>query len=185
MYEDDREYASKRLVGTLIRNPEGRPFEVLDITEGDNDTLGAHGRILPEDVIAWYPLSEVILDPVPLGFVNSGRGMVFTCRKPMRKDWKQGLSSNSLQTYGHLRPNEVSFSQLTQPILRTYPSFARTLTDVSKRGSIAFSRDFGISTEFGDLALIYRKYVVGFVDQGQPVLHPNKIFLQQHLDEVV
>jgi hypothetical protein len=160
MYEDDREYASKRLVGTLIRNPEGRPFEVLGITEEDNDTLGAHGRILPEDVIAWYPLSEVILDPVP-------------------------LSSNSLQTYGHLRPNEVSFSQLTQPILRTYPSFARTLTDVSKRGSIAFSRDFGISTEFGDLALIYRKYVVGFVDQGQPVLHPNKIFLQQHLDEVV
>lgn len=186
MYKDDPEYAGKRLNNTLVRLKDGRPFMVLKvIASPTNGEWGVMGDVLPAGGRIWVDLDDLDLTPVPLGFVNTSEGMVFTCRKPMRKDWKQGLSLNSLVTYGHIDASNFNLSILVQTILKEYPTFTKAISLTDTRGSAAFSRDFGVSKKNGDTTLVYRKYAVGDVKGGVPMLYPNKSFLQQHLDEAV
>jgi len=185
MYYDDLDYASKRLNGTLVRLKDGTPFQVNRMEYNGDSVMGAIGYALPAKKSVWQPLSNIDLTPVPLGFVNTELGMVFTCRKPMRKDWRQGLSLNSLVTYGAIPACDMSYTTLMQPILNTYPSFKTAVGTVVKRGSVAFSRDFGLVYHDGRIGLVYRKYVVGTVKDGVATLSDDKLFLQQHLDEVI
>ena len=108
--------------------------------------------------------------------------MAFACRKPMRKDWKQGLSSNSLVLYGADK-RDFSFGLLTQSIMGVYPSYDEALsyTRKTRNRSMAFSRDFGVSEKTGSLQLVYRKYTVGEIKGDLAVLAPDKYFLEQHL----
>lgn len=185
MYDDDPDYAAKRLNGTLVRLISGTPFLVSNVSRNDDGVLGVSGRDLVSEQVSWVKLSGLNLEPVPLGFVNLSGDMVFTCRKPMRKDWKQGLSSNSLVTYGRLSASEINFKTLAQPILNQYPSYARALYDIKKRDSIAFCRDFGLSRVGLDITLVFRCYSVGKVEGNRAILNHDKAFLQQHLEEVI
>jgi hypothetical protein len=76
-------------------------------------------------------------------------------------------------------------SWLVQPIKQQYPSFLRAIQDLGKRDAIAFSREFGLSRDGKSITLHYRNYKVGEVLQERAVLAPNRIFLQQHLEEAV
>lgn len=185
MYQDDPDYASKRLNTTLVRLLDGSPFLVNKVCANDSNILGTTGTNLLTDEALWVPLSELDLEPVPLGFINLKGNMTFTCRKPMRKDWRQGLSSNSLISYGALLVGEINFKCLVQPIMNQYPSYARALADIPKFTSIAFCRDFGLVRKGGSVSLIFRKYEVGYVDGNRAILNHDKTFLQQHLEEVI
>lgn len=185
MYSDDPDYASKRLNNTLIRLKNGNPFHVSKVTHNEGGVLGAVGIDLVEVVKSWNRLDDFDLEPVPLGFVNVDGNMVFTCRKPMRKDWRQGLSANSLLTYGQIHAHDLNFKHLIQPILNQYPSYLRALEELPKRNSVAFCRDFGLVKKDKKTVLVFRKYEVGFVDEVRPVLNHDKTFLQQHLEEVI
>lgn len=184
MYYDDLEYANKRLAGTLVRDITGSPFVVssVDSIGGKFVCFGTH---LVSQQTEAVPLEKIDLTPVPLGFFNHEYRMYFSCRKPMRSDWKQGLSNKSLLIYG--TTDRFGFGVLTQPILNTYPKLNRALEILSKRvsGSVAFSRDFGIAKKDKELLLFYRKYEVGKVEKNLPVLNRDKFFLGQHLEEVV
>lgn len=180
MYFDDIEYAKKRLEGTLVRKSNGNPFHIatVELVGGQTFCIGSDFATGQSESVN---LREIDLTPVPLGFVNlPGGNAVFTCRKPMRRDWKQGLSPNSIVVYGgEGRLN--NFKPLIQPILKQYPNFATAVTNLSKRKSCAFSRDFAVERSDTGISLKYRKYVVGSIDNGRPVLDPNYFFLDQHL----
>lgn len=186
MYEDDLEYASRRLNNTLVRLSNGNPFYVNRTYLDDAAVMWHSGNNLATGEQQQVLHSDLDLEPVPLGFVNTSSDMVYVARKPMRRDWKQGLSHNSMVTYGRLRPDEINMKLLVQPIMQQYPSFTRALSSLQgKKQSVAFSRDFGISKRGEELLLIYRQHRVGVVINGEPVLDTGKIFLQQHLQEAV
>lgn len=181
MYNDNLEYAAKRLDMTLIRKANGNPFFVHGTSKA-----GARVYCVGVDQVT-QESSEIFLDdldltPVPLGFFNISGKMAFACRKPMRKDWHQGLSNNSLVLYGADK-RDFNFGALTNTIMNKFPSFGEALAyvDKTKNRSMAFSRDFGISDKTGETNLVYRKYTVGKVIKGVPVLSPDKFFLEQHL----
>ena len=185
MYEDDLEYASRRLNNTLVRTDTGKAFFVLRTYYNDAGIMVHDGDLIDEGDRITILHSKLDLEPVPLGFINVTDDMVFISRKPMRRDWKQGLSHNSINTFGRLRPDEVNIRALSQPINKTYPTFAKALSSLNKRSSMAFSRDFGLSKIDEQVVLVYRKHNVGRVVDGVPVLNDNKQFLQQHLQEAM
>lgn len=186
MYSDDIDYARKRLVSTVVRTPTGNPFYIFQIEPSDGDLrCYGHDYYIGRDVD--YPLSQVNLEPLPLGFVNLSADMAFLCRKPMRRDWRQGLSANNLVVYGNLSPRDFPYKLLNQPVLQQYPSWSVAVQKMqtTKKNSMAFSRDFGFSKHKDGISLIFRKHIVGTVADNTPRLLPDKFFLQQHLDEVM
>lgn len=186
MYEDDLDYATRRLNNTLVRLDNGEPFYISRTYLDDVGVMWHSGTNLVQGESQQVIHTSLDLEPVPLGFVNTSSDMVYVARKPMRRDWKQGLSHNSMITHGKLRPEDVNMKLLVQPIMQQYPSFARALASLQgKKNSVAFSRDFGISKRDGEIVLAYRQHRVGVVVDGQPILDPSKTFLQQHLAEVV
>lgn len=185
MYQDDLEYASRRLNNTLVRLSSGEPFFVLRTYYDDKGRMYHDGEDLIIGDRKSVPHDFLNLEPVPLGFVNVTNDMVYVARKPMRRDWRQGLSHNSIVTYGRLRPEEINMKMLTQPIVMSYPTFNKALSSMGKRSSMAFSRDFGLSKHPDGMKIIYRKHVVGEVVDGSPCLLPSTSFLQQHLQEAI
>lgn len=181
MYYDDVEYAAKRLDKSLVRKADGHPFFVHHTQKEGKKIIctGTDFSTLEDENIS---LEDINLTPVPLGFFNLGGKMIFACRKPMRKDWKQGLSVNSLVLYGADK-RDFSFSFLTHAIMGVYPTYqdAITYTRKTRNRSMAFSRDFGISSKGDSISLIYRKYIVGEIKGDVAVLNPDKYFLEQHL----
>jgi hypothetical protein len=121
MYADDPDYASKRLNNTLVRLLNGDLFHVYRVAASDIGAIGVSGTNYISGNKMWVPLDDLDLEPIPLGFVNVDNNMVFTCRKPMRKDWRQGLSQNSLLTYGHISGHDLNFKLLVQPVTNQYP----------------------------------------------------------------
>lgn len=185
MYEDDIDYAIRRLNNTLVRTEDGHPFYITS-TFWDEDMRMKHkgqDMVTGERREAFH--NSLNLEPVPLGFINTDRGMVFVARKPMRRDWRQGLSHNSLVTFGKYLPEEVNLKWLCQPILQNYPTLQRAIEQVDKKGSVAFSREFGLSAANGGVQLFYRQYPVGQLVNDKPILAQNKEFLQQHLEEAM
>lgn len=170
--------------GTLIRKIDGTPFLVSSVERQGGDVVCV-GSTLPNEDFEIVPLRDVDLTPVPLGFCNIGTKMVFACRKPMRRDYKQGLSRQNLVTYG--AEGTVGFKNLTDTILNIYPKVDEVVKYLSPKssGSRAFSRDFGLSKKDGLINLCYRKYVVGKVEDKVLVLNRDKYFLEQHLSESV
>jgi hypothetical protein len=186
MYEDDLDYATRRLNNTLVRLVNGDPFYISRTYLDDVGVMWHSGTNLAQGESQQVLHTSLNLEPVPLGFVNTTSDMVYVARKPMRRDWKQGLSHNSMVTYGRLRPDEVNMKLLVQPIMQQYPSFSRALSSLKgKKNSIAFSRDFGLKKQGEDIFLVFRQHRVGVIINDEPVLDPGKIFLQQHLQEAV
>lgn len=183
MYYDDPEYAARRLNGTLVRHINGNPFFVSEVFR-EGDTLMCRGEDYVKGTPESYDLREIDLTPVPLGYVNiTGGKAVYVSRKPMRRDWRQGLSPVSLVVHGD-GGKFSNFKLLMQPILKQYPSFAKCLEGIGKRNTFAFSRDFALANREGVTRIMYHQYEVGTVQEGgRVVLDPSKFFLEQHLAE--
>lgn len=186
MYYDDLDYARKRLDGTLVNTNGGEPFLVDNITIDGSGTMVCYGTNLSSDTVETVNLSDIDLSPVKLGFVNIGGRMIYACRKPMRKDWKQGLSLNTLIVYGGDK-RDLGLRGLTKTVMGVYPSFGDCVSYVrkTKNRSMAFSRDFGLSDKGGVTTLMYRKYDVGKLVGDLLVLNPQSFFLEQHLAEAL
>lgn len=184
MYEDDIDYAAKRLNETLVRKVDGSPFQIRTTGRDDEGRLIHNGLNYTNNRLETVRHDEILLEPVQLGFVNTRSSMLFVCRKPMRKDWRQGLSSTSLVYYGNFGRGDFNMKLLVQPITNQYPSYETALDMLDKKQSVAFSRDFGLAG--GDeTTLVYRKYAVGKIMGKLPVLNKNSFFLQQHLEEAI
>lgn len=185
MYYDDIEYASRRLTSTLVRKANGAPFYVIAVTKIKSDTICSGSNTLTNS-IEDVNLREIDLTPVPLGFVNYEGQMGYACRRPMRKDWKQGLSQTSLNVYG-IDKRRLNLVSLSDTVLGKYPTLKDSIEHVklTRGAAMAFSRDFGLTNSGKEIELIYRKYPVGKLVDQTLVLNPDKFFLEQHLTEAM
>ncbi len=188
MYHDDIEYAAKRLSNTMLCLRTGMPFIISHVEKVGSRTK-IRGYAYPS-ADANPDESEVDLDdldltPVPLGNVNIKDKCYFAARKPMRKDWCQGLSKNALLVQDIVNKKVISlnFSNLVPTVLGQYPKFNHLVALKAFRGHQAFSRDFSLLMDKDGTTLYYRFYKVGDVKGGIPFLTPDKLFLREHLQE--
>jgi hypothetical protein len=186
MYYNDFHYADKRLSGTFIQLVDKTPFYIDCLHKSEVKGIVVKGyRITEEDQKEnSVLLEEVDLTPVVLGNFTHKNLCYHASRRPMRKDWKQGLSKNSLIVFpvGHKKNIDVSFSMLVNTVLNKYPTFQEAL---ERKSSVAFSRDFSIFVEKTFTRLYYRNYLVGDILDKTPILHSTKTFLREHLEEVI
>lgn len=174
MMYDNLEYAKRRLEQTVVLDINGSPiyveeikedwsFKVLDLKTNKRKTM---------------EVDKVTLDPPPLGFVNFSEHCYYFCRKPMRKDWRQGISKTNLFTKNS---NDYVFPiGLTKTFVGEYPKYENVLDNINKGivSSQAFCRDFAI---YGEI-LLYRFDNVGHIVSNYPVLFDKTSYLQQSLD---
>lgn len=173
MYEDDVEYADGRLRGTIVR-VDCEPVFVNEVISVKGE-VHIQGFYLADRSEVSTPITNVNLEPVPLGYVNTFFGARYLCRRPIRNDWRQGLRDyNCVNERGENVLNEVPLENLRETILGIYPSFDLAVRDNSGK-SIAFSRNFALTK---DKTLLYKGKPVGVKD----ILAPTHSYLSRHLE---
>lgn len=184
MIYNDRDYAAQRLHNTIIR--EGKtPVLIIDIPPAGSCSVLKLSTNRERKVD--YNLLD--MTPVPLGFINYDDTCFFAVRKPMRRDWRQGLRSNNFFScspdYRYLTIDKGMYKQLAKTIEGDYPSFTRALNIVHGGFTrfVAFSRGFCISNE--DELFYKAKFKVGGIKNGVPVLARKFNYLDRVLKESV
>ena len=64
MYEDDPEYAARRLNNTLVRKANGNPFYITRTTVSEDGVLTHRGEDFVTDEAEYVPHSSLDLEPV-------------------------------------------------------------------------------------------------------------------------
>lgn len=183
-YGDDYEYASRRLRDTVILHNTKGPCLVRNLF---NDIKKISVEYIPllekGENLCVDNLSEFDLEPPKLGNVNSRYlHCDYVARKPMRKDWRQGISSNQMVVVSSRRsPRDYSWKEYAKTFVGDYPRFDECLSVVIKGGGIAFSRDFSLQSEGANISLHYRQHLVGRVEKNTPILEHKFFFLSEQL----
>ncbi len=176
MYGKDWRYAQTRLVGSIVRHGES-PVMVHDV--------GSSGAVVTElgrdDKPFKVKLEELNVKPVSLGFSNAEGEASYICRVPKRRDWRQGVRTNSMKSFG-LPPQVVGYAAISKTIRNVYPNYDSCLRRVRERGgSWAWHRHWALT---GNSEVLYKcRQVVGSITSGQPVLDEKFQHLQEYLEE--
>lgn len=140
-------------------------------------------------------VAELDLDPshLPLGYVMADGKVYMTSRKPCRK-YKQGLTSENFHVKEVLS-KEVVKARPRPELAPHSKAVARTMTgqfpDVGtafqrvRAGQskvMPFSREWAVGDEGGELCIIYRGEVVGYVTANSVKLLPEKFYLKESLE---
>jgi hypothetical protein len=179
MYKDNIEYARQRLLGTVVRH-NNEPFIVskIGIT---GVVLGAYLTNALEPV--QVDLDDLNLEPVPLGYVNYNNSSYYVVRKPMRRDWRQGLRMANIAFIGPAGFHDLPHKSIRKTILGEYPKIEAAVAKL--RGGvdkIAFSRHFALTS---NLDLEYKgNCLVGKYDKVFTLEEPFK-YLTEHLMETI
>lgn len=151
---DCEEYASSRLVGTLVLH-EDKAVKVLSVG-GSLTCLVCYVAGEEEGEQFRVDLSELSLKSPALGFVNFGNRCGYLVRKPMRHDWRQGVRPNSVQD---LHRGNVTFSTIGKCMEGVFPTFKEALVRIEDGvPEVAISRDFSIVRRGGVLRVKYKWY---------------------------
>lgn len=188
MKYDSWDYARQRLDGTVVRangkvtylqHIDGWIFHLRNIEDGGD--------------IEQHDIRNVAMDlnPVPLGYVNSGTRSYYLTRQPVRR-WKQGLASDSIYVIGakdgiHVNLGRLIVSKdLAKCINNDYPSVAKAYHMI-RHGyhDVAFHREFSLSNLRGKRLLNYKGKSVGYIDDDGLKLNKKFEFLKETLEEAV
>jgi hypothetical protein len=184
MYNDNVEYASQRLAGTIVRVGEV-PVYVSSVFETRQEGILCKIQELQdtEDDSKFVSVDNLNLEPVPLGYVNYGPSSYYMVRKPMRNDWRQGLRRGNSAFIGDEGFYELPHQELNQTILGKYPKVKDALALVKTRikDKVAFSRDFAVGY---DKTLHYKGRRVGTFDK-QMTLDKKYFYLNEYLQETL
>lgn len=195
MYGKDFQYASTRIVNTIVRiAASGDPVYVhsVDRANGlcqvtaigklnaDNDFVGGADKQL------MITLDELNVQPVSLGYVNFNANAFYLERMPIRHGPNnQGLNNENCNSTG---PRLYGFplKELVKCIKGDYPSFESAVKNTvakKKTGNdkiIAFHRHWAVR---GGVALLYKNLLlVGSINEGKPVLHKDYLYLKEKLE---
>jgi len=158
MYGDDWKYAGTRLNGTIVRTKDGVPVEVIRCSQD-----GAAIQELLSDRAYMVQLGDLDVSPVPLGYALTDDGLRYVVRKPMRRDWRQGLRSNNyafIDEVGRVTKNEkVSRKDLANCILGNYQTASECVKATEILPHAVFNRRWAIAKG----SLLYKNMVVGLV----------------------
>lgn len=177
MYGDDWEYADSRLRGSIVMF-EGNPVHVRVVGPGMLAEVSPLSDIEDRSVVDAHKLN---LKPVPLGYVNLRGTASYLMRKPMRRDYKQGLRYENFLSIGEVSHTNVTLKKLGEVIVGKYPTYAaclKAITDGRAR-SMAWCREWAIS----DCGLLHKGMLVGEVVEGRYELGPTFTYLKESLEE--
>lgn len=122
---------------------------------------------------------------VPLGYVNTERGAIYSFRQPHRK-YKQGVSKDCFRLQGKSSTGDVFNDQgMYDCIAGVYPSFADTIAQVTANGGgRAYHRHWMLFRNAeGEISIQHRGIKVGVVKNGVPILLKDKRYLAECLEE--
>ena len=182
---DDVNYASQRLVETIIRY-EGEAVEVVEVYLEDPDKpLKVRAfNILNEQPVVDY-IDNYDLTPVKLGFVNlpAFNNVAYYERKPKRQDWRQGFrKNNAYLAWGF---NWWDGKAIANTINGIFPKVEEAMNDLKGEGMFrAWHRDFCVN---GMKDIFYRFYgkVGNFVERDgkEFVLDAKFFWVEESLKE--
>lgn len=169
-----------RLEGSVVRY-KGQPVYVIS-TSGDKCKI----LLLDTDEETLVLYTSLDLSPVPLGFVCTGKAMAYVERRPVRR-FKQGLTKDNMFVKDAPWPvARISNTDkcLANTISGKYPSIEEAFQDVreGKRIAVPFSREWGVAKYDGDLCIVHRGDIVGYVTDNVVRLLPEKHFLKESLE---
>lgn len=186
---DDREYANQKLLHTIVRHG-GVPVTILEI-RGREVTV----QHLKDERVNVVRYDELDITPVPLGYMNTREDTIFTCRRPMRNDWRQGLRS---QTLVGIDGRSCPFDNISlhNTIMGIYPTFRQAVeyfgenlnsknpfTAVRVKDKTAFNRDFALKRN-GNIE--YKGVmIIGTVHNGRPIVNEKCLWINETLEQVV
>jgi hypothetical protein len=177
MYGDDYQYADSRLRGSIVMF-EGVPVLVRVVGMG----MVAEVSLL-STIDEMKSIDAHLLDvkPVLLGYVNHRSHASYLMRKPMRRDYKQGLRYENFLSIGDVAHTSIHHKKLGEVIEGKYPSYADCLKAINKgtAKSMAWCREWAIS---GD-GLHHKGVVVGVLVDGRYELTPTFTYLKESLEE--
>jgi hypothetical protein len=176
---DNLEYASRRLIKTVVKTVTGKPIFVYNVTQekGEIEVVSEIGEV--------FLLKNIDLTPVELGYVNIEHSAFYTMRKPVRGVWRQGLCNNNMVCIrfdGQIRNIPVPCEELYNCIKGIYPRFEDVVNKVQRKDyTVGFSRSFAMNNS----TLFYKGKTVGLINRGIPVLNPQYNYLEPRLNEVI
>lgn len=177
MYGKDWEYANSRLQGTIVRIGE-EPVFVHQIDHKCSAQVALLKDIYNDFQV---DMNELNLVPVPLGMCNFDNQVSYLSRIPMRRDWRQGLRRENF-TSSNINHALVPPEVLGQVIVGIYPTLKEALERMGKGLSTAFHRHWAIQK---DKTLMYKRDIVGLVNNGVLMLDREYQYLAEALEEVV
>lgn len=178
-------YAHSRLERTFILHKNR-----LQLVIGFNDLNNKLRLQKKSGQISEVTIDALDLTPVKLGYVNFKDSCIYTCRIPMRRDWKQGLRPNNLNITSFppyedqfLIENTNSMFVLEPTCLGKYPSYRQCVDDIEEtHRARAFSRYFCVDEE-GNVSYKSRTHIGKIEDERSIKLLPTYIHLKELLEE--
>ena len=133
-----------------------------------------------------YPLAQLDISPVRLGYINYLGDTFYIVRTPMRNDWRQGFRHSNLMQInnGENFPPNLPYANMYDTIHDKFPTYYECLDKVSNPDSdtisMAWHRDWSLGPDYR----VYNKgRKVGKIKDGQPLLKKTFAYLQESLDE--
>lgn len=193
-YESEADVQT-RLQGSVVSDA-GQPVQV-EGTEGKEHVVVTNLVTGKSYKKKWREL-DLAPSSLPLGYVQvDDETLLLTTRKPLRR-YKQGLSRESLhcvrlQLKGKpdVERNRVGLSTTNGALVKTmlgqFTSVGEAFQKVrtGRSPAQAFSRDWAIAIEDGDLCVVYRGEIVGFATDTTVRLRPDRVYLKESLMEVL
>lgn len=174
------EYAFSRLRNTYIWD-EGSVKKVVHLDGYRLELMDKKGKVTKKSI------KNIDLTPLTLGYVNQKENCLYLSRKPLRRDWRQGLRSYQIScprkfnTIGKFSRDYFSMFDVEQCSLNTYPSLSTAVSNVQDGySSCAFHKDFCVDE---DRRVIYKGVEkIGLLDKKDTnLIRLNKKF--SHLRE--
>lgn len=179
MYDGDFEYANSRLSESVVRYN-----DVPIMVHAINNDGRVEGSSLVDGHGINCNLDELDLVPVQLGYVNYDGRAHYVMRKPVRRDWRQGLRHNNMVSDTVPVP-ALPWACVAKTINNEYPTFEQArLMLKGKRGvtSIAWCRDFAIVKGW---KVIHCGDTVGSIVNEKVVLDEAFQYLKEALEETL
>lgn len=180
MYGRDASYASSRLDETVV-TLNGRPV----IVNGVDPACKVYCVDVMTGKDSVCDLDELCLTPVKVGFVNFRGEAYYIVRKPMRRDWRQGLRLANVTCLNKEFPRGLGLSDIGHSIINDYPTLAdvvKTLRSTEDVHSIAWCREFALGKKG---QLFHSDSMVGYYNfgTGEFTLKEEYDYLKESLGE--
>lgn len=163
---------------------EGKPHQIVDIAHHDRKLIGYNLISGRKRRLDWDG-KKLDITPQKLGYVNHSMGFAqYICRKPMRRDWKQGLRDNNAATPKNNRSN-FETSAIAKALLNEYPNLEECYAFCDEGGdSMAFSKNFCLDR---DKRVMYKGWVaIGSVTKAMKIeIEKGKEWIEQALQDEV
>ena len=180
MYGKDSAYAFSRLDETVVTLA-GRPVMV----NGIDPMCKVHHIDVLTGNDSVCDLDELCLTPVKVGFVNFRGDAYYIVRKPMRRDWRQGLRIANVTCINKEFPRGITLADIGRSIINDYPTFVevvKTLRNTEDVHSIAWCREFALGRKG---QLFHADSLVGYFNfgNGEFTLKEEFDYLKESLGE--